>query len=73
MIHSVGCQRDSLHETEGPGEVFELEHAVQLPLHAGPPIECGQARRNFSFGQLSFIHRAPMSQDVRVLGKLLSP
>jgi hypothetical protein len=49
MIHSVCCERDSLHEAECPREILEFEYAVQIPLHQGPPIEHGQARHNFSF------------------------
>jgi hypothetical protein len=49
MIHSVGRERDPLHEPECLREIFEFESAVQTPLHQVPAIELAQPRCNFLF------------------------
>jgi hypothetical protein len=49
MIHSVGRERDPLHEPECLPEILEFEHAVQISLHQAPAIKLAQPRCNFLF------------------------
>ena len=49
MIHSVGRERDPLHEPECLREILEFEHAVQISLQHAPAIELAQPRCNFLF------------------------
>ena len=72
MIHSVGRERDPLHEPECLSEIFKFEQAVQISLYHAPAIELVQPRRNFLLRKLYSACRTEQNRKMGLRSSLIS-